>query len=110
MSRFRVEPKTLLNAVSVTTTGESFTPNEKGLAFHAYAVAAASTGSAYINIMCSNNNTNWMTAATFYLSATTAGVNEGLFMDSAFAYYRADLYSVTGTVSASMYVASKKWN
>jgi len=64
------------------------------------AVANGSSGAytATVNILVSNDNTNWVTAGTITLSGTaTTADSDGFTTDAPWAYVRADVASFTGT-------------
>lgn len=106
----RIKSNTLINAVSTLTTSNVYSPNDRGLSFHATGVVGASTGTAVINIECSNDNTNWMTLGAMTLSMTTSVISDGFDSVSGFGYYRAKVTTLTGTATVSVYVSGKEWS
>lgn len=110
MPATRLKPVTMLNAVSATTTGSAVSFNNRGVSFQATGILAASTGTAVINIMVSNNNSNWMTLGSITLSLTTSAISDGFDSAAGFAYYRADIHTINAAGSTlNVYASSVDW-
>ena len=89
---------TLLNAVTSTGAGSSY--SKPGLYSTLQAIANGSSGaySATVNVEVSNDGTNWMVMGTITLSGTaTTADTDGFASNASWKYIRGNVTAISGT-------------
>lgn len=99
---------------NVTTTGSGFewqAPSSVSqgqttkATFQLIGATTASTGTATVTVQVSNDKTNWLTLGTISLSLTTSTTSDGFASDAAWAFFRGNVTSISGTGAAvSLYM------
>lgn len=89
----------MLNAVLVTGAGSG-----AGVSTHSHktfqaTVVGSGAVTGVVNVEVSNNNTHWIVLGTITLSGTNSAT-DGFASEAAWAYYRGNVTTITGTGAA----------
>jgi hypothetical protein len=97
---------TLLNSVTTTGAGASYTMWNEEKSFHIIHSTAAGVGAAEVVVQVSNDNSNWADAATFTLTLSTTPTSEAFCRNGTWKYVRGKVNSISGTGASVTLIAS----
>ena len=89
--------KTLLSASTSTGAGSVVARAPAIKTFHLTGTTTAGAGAATVYVQVSNDNANWITAATLSLTLGTTATSDGCVIDAPWTFIRGNVNAISGT-------------